>query len=460
MSDSILDRIPALADLIEPSLLQELCARFGDREQIGVRIFDTRGHLVAHAPRSEGFVDELFEVTELRSKVTHFIESLKRSTLESNSWAIRRDPIASARYFVVPIDHEFDRIGHIICGPYFHPDDSATLPTGLVDEATGVRIQSRINEVDRKSDEVLHSGLQVLLTAIEVACHAGYRSLVTSHMHVVSTTDAYNELQYAHEALKEKSESLEKSNVRLQELDKVKSNFIATVSHELRTPLTSVIGYSEMLLEGLAGEVNEEQAEYIATIMERGKNLLEMISSLLDVSTVQRGGIELVREDIDLRKLAAGALGTVRPQALKRGQLLGQQLAPELPLLYGDRMRLRQCLVNLLSNAIKFTPDGGEITLRIERGFLPGPQDRPGILFAVEDTGIGIPEDHRERIFEAFYQVDNSATRKYGGAGLGLSLVQSFVEAHHGKVDVETRADKGTVFSFVIPMNGEKDNSA
>ena len=146
----------------------------------------------------------------LRGKITHFIESLKRSTLESNSWAIRRDPITSARYFVVPVDHEFDRIGHIICGPYFHPGDSASFADELVDEDIKVRVQSQMNEVDRKTDEEL-SGLQVPLTAIEVACHTGYRSLVTSHMHVVSTTDAYNELQYAHEALKEKSESLERA---------------------------------------------------------------------------------------------------------------------------------------------------------------------------------------------------------------------------------------------------------
>ncbi|MFW5878839.1 MAG: sensor histidine kinase, partial [Myxococcota bacterium] len=296
---------------------------------------------------------------------------------------------------------------------------------------------------------------------IDVIVHSGYKTLLTSSMHIESITAAHRELV-------DRNKKLEESLEKLRELDRLKSNFLATVSHELRTPLTSVIGYSEMLLEGLVGEMTAEQKEYVATIFEKGESLLDLIGSILDISRIESGRLTLSKVDLNLSELADSAISTVKPQAQKKRLELHCEIEPEIPPVRGDRDKVRQCMVNLLANAVKFTPEGGRIDLKVEHyhGSRRAPpasrrdeagytlfemMDEDFVRISVKDSGIGIADDQKERIFDSFYQVDSSSTRAYGGTGLGLSIVKSYMEAHEGEVWVDSVPGEGSTFALLLP---------
>jgi signal transduction histidine kinase len=276
-------------------------------------------------------------------------------------------------------------------------------------------------------------------------------------MHMASVQESFRELT-------EKNKKLQEAYERLKELDRLKSNFLATVSHELRTPLTSIIGYSEMILEGIAGEINDEQREFLSTIHEKGEQLLELIKSLLDLSKLESGTMSLRRAETDCGKLAEQVVSTLTPAARKRGVVLEAQIGQDLPILFADAGRLRQVLNNLTENALKFTPEGGTVSIGVQRVLLESAEvggfgsalmataERPAIEFSVRDSGIGIPPEQRDRVFDAFYQVDNSSTREVGGTGLGLSIVKRLVDAHDGTIRVEGNEPQGTAFIVTLPI--------
>jgi two-component system, NarL family, sensor histidine kinase BarA len=268
--------------------------------------------------------------------------------------------------------------------------------------------------------------------------------------------DGYRELQ-------DKNAKLQQAYDRLKELDRLKSNFLATVSHELRTPLTSIIGYSEMLAEGIAGDMNEEQKEFVGTIHDKGEQLLALIKGLLDLSKLESGTLSLRKVDIEVAPVIRDVAQTLAPTARKKQVALDWQAEDGLPTLWADPARVRQVLLNLTENAIKFTPSGGsvEISARataMERalsdddgGVALLTARRPALEIRVADTGVGIPEPERERVFDAFYQVDSSSTREQGGTGLGLSIVRRLVDAHDGSVVVEGNEPRGSVFVVSLP---------
>ncbi len=232
---------------------------------------------------------------------------------------------------------------------------------------------------------------------------------------------------------------------RLEQADSAKSKFFATVSHELRTPLTSVIGYSEMLLEGLAGQLNPEQLDYVRTVMEKGDQLLRIINGILDISRMEAGQMQFERVPFDLDEVVEVALATVAPHARRKQIALSKSVAKDLPTAIGDRDRTRQVLLNLLNNAVKFTPESGSVVVAVAAGV-------KCVRIDVRDSGIGIAPEFHQRIFEPFFQVDNSSTREYGGTGLGLNIVKRFVEAQGGTVGIESEVGKGATFFFTLPV--------
>jgi len=252
----------------------------------------------------------------------------------------------------------------------------------------------------------------------------------------------------------------------LQELDRLKSNFIATVSHELRTPLTSVIGYSEMLLEGMAGGLNDEQREYVGTILEKGESLLSLIGQVLDMARIESGNVLIKKQLIDPRDIFKLCLSDVLPQARKRNLDLEIEVSDKVTPLAVDVDKIRRAVTNLLGNAVKFTPVGGHVLVRADilEDLPPGerrfdmfePERNHFLRVRVTDTGVGIPADKLERIFDAFFQVDSSSTREFGGTGLGLAIVRNFVQAHGGKVEVESEPGRGSTFIMKIPYVTEK----
>jgi two-component system, NarL family, sensor histidine kinase BarA len=274
----------------------------------------------------------------------------------------------------------------------------------------------------------------------------GIKRAMSARMHMATVEEASRELT-------EKNRRLAQAVERLQEADRVKSNFLATVSHELRTPLTSVIGYSEMLLEGIAGELNDEQREYVRTVMEKGDQLLQLITGILDISRMEAGEMKIDKQPFDLDEVVTVALSTIAPHARRKKLIMSCTVPPSLPLVLGDRDKIRQVLLNLLGNAVKFTPEGGKVEVAATlAALLPAADSGRAVRISVHDSGIGVPPEHQKRVFDPFFQVDNSSTREYGGTGLGLSIVKRLVEAHGGVVWVESEAGKGSTFAFTVPL--------
>jgi signal transduction histidine kinase len=294
---------------------------------------------------------------------------------------------------------------------------------------------------------------------LDLIIFSGHRAFLTSEMHVASVRESFR-------ALAEKNAALQEAYNRLKELDRLKSNFLATVSHELRTPLTSVIGYSEMLIEGLAGALTDEQRDYVQIIMEKGDQLLQIITEVLDISKIEAGNIQLSCEWVQLPVLIQQISDSMMPHARSKEIALRYVVPQNLPPIWADRAKTRQAILNLVANAIKFTPRGGEVNLVAEASQMEVAGDsaisvkRPAVVIRVVDNGIGIPEGSREKVFEAFYQVDSSSTREYGGTGLGLSIVKNFVEAHGGQVWVEAGDSVGSVFVVRLPVKPAQTSPA
>jgi signal transduction histidine kinase len=255
--------------------------------------------------------------------------------------------------------------------------------------------------------------------------------------------------------LTEHNQRLQRAVARLEELDRLKSNFLATMSHELRTPLTSVIGYAEMLAEGLAGPVSTDQREYLSTILSKADQLLGMITSVLDVASVESGVPPLERASLSLTDIVASEVAIFTAAARKREIAIALETRGDT-IVVGDRKKIRQVVSSLISNAVKFTPDHGKVGVCVKPGPL-SPHDRDdarAIQLVVSDSGIGISRDQVAKIFEPFFQVDSSSTRAFGGTGLGLTLAKAYVEAHGGRIWVDTTPGQGSTFVATFPVQG------
>jgi len=253
--------------------------------------------------------------------------------------------------------------------------------------------------------------------------------------------------------LTEHNHRLQKAVARLEELDRLKSNFLATMSHELRTPLTSVIGYAEMMAEGLAGPVSGEQREYLGTILSKADQLLGMITAVLDVASLETAPLALERCQLSLADIVASEVATYTPQAGKRGIAIRIESGGDT-LVIGDRKKIRQVVSSLISNAVKFTPDRGQVGVALRPGPLsPHDRETQAIQLVVSDSGIGISREQVGKIFEPFFQVDSSSTRAFGGTGLGLTLAKAYVEAHGGRIWVDTTPGQGSTFVATFPID-------
>ena len=240
------------------------------------------------------------------------------------------------------------------------------------------------------------------------------------------------------------SEELGRLYQQLEAASRHKSEFLANMSHELRTPLNAIIGFSEVLLERMFGELNPKQEEYLQDIMTSGRHLLSLINDILDLSKVEAGRMELEPSAFDLPAALEGCLTLVRERATRHGIALGLTVDERLGQIVADERKVRQVVLNLLSNAVKFTPEGGRVAVGAARA-------DGSVEVSVSDTGIGIAQDEQEAIFEEFRQAGSDYTRKREGTGLGLALSRKFVELHGGRIWVKSEVGKGSTFTFTLP---------
>ncbi|MBM4064224.1 MAG: ammonium transporter [Planctomycetes bacterium] len=243
----------------------------------------------------------------------------------------------------------------------------------------------------------------------------------------------------------ERTDELQKANIALEKANRLKSEFLATMSHELRTPLNSIIGFAEVLKDEVVGTISAEQKEYLSDIHGSGQHLLNMINSILDLSKIEAGKLELHYEEFPVKEAVNEVLNTIIGFSNKKGIRIHTHIHEDVPSITVDKVKFKQIMFNLLSNAIKFTPENGRVAINASLM-------NQHVQIAVSDTGIGIKSEDMDKIFEAFRQVDASYARRYEGTGLGLALTKRLVELHGGKIWVISEFGKGSTFTFTLPI--------
>jgi PAS domain S-box-containing protein len=247
-------------------------------------------------------------------------------------------------------------------------------------------------------------------------------------------------------------EELAEQNERLRELDRLKDEFVALVSHELRTPLTSIRGYLELVLEGEAGELTDEQRQFLGVVERNAHRLLALVGDLLFLAQIEAGKLSLEIGAVDLASIAADTVEAARPLADEKGVTLTLASGP-LALLAGDRGRLAQLLDNLVSNGVKFTPSGGRVDVRV-RG------EQGSAVVEVRDTGMGIPLEEQQHLFERFFRTSKATEQAIPGTGLGLAISRAIVQAHGGEITVASEEGAGTTFHVTLPVRQAQPKAA
>jgi signal transduction histidine kinase len=255
-----------------------------------------------------------------------------------------------------------------------------------------------------------------------------------------------------------RTEDLRAALLRAENADRVKSAFLATMSHELRTPLNSIIGFTALVSRGLAGPVNEEQSRQLGMVAGSARHLLDLINDVLDLSKIEAGQLTVRRESFDPGEVVARVIATLAPMAEKRGLALSLQCPPQLPTMTADRRRVEQILLNLVNNALKFT-ERGSVRVRVEaldrEVVRPGTAALPALRFSIIDTGIGIPGEAVDSVFDPFHQIDSGLARHHEGSGLGLAICRRLASLMDGRIDLRSTEGVGSEFVLVLPQRGE-----
>jgi signal transduction histidine kinase len=258
-------------------------------------------------------------------------------------------------------------------------------------------------------------------------------------------TQRRNELALLQGQLRRSNMVLAAANTELRRLDELKTQFISVASHELRNPLTSILGYVEMFLDEDFGPLSDEQREYLNVVWGAGRRLLEITDDLLDVTRIEAGRLDLVLVPLDLGALVGRVVAEHRPQQEAKSQQLELYLAPGLPAALCDEVRTAQVVANLLSNACKYTPEGGQIRVRVE----PAP-DEGFLMVSVADTGMGISAEDQPKLFNRFYRTAGARSSGTGGTGLGLYVTRSLVELQGGRIWLESEVGRGSTFYVTL----------
>lgn len=452
--DLTLADVARLEDIVDRGALAEVCRSFFELFSLPIRVFSRDGTLLADAHEARAICTYVNSLPEGRPACSTLVDEVK--AVDPQDGPVVHPCFTGAVYRIVPIDYQGRRLGRFVIGPYL-PAERREVPRSLLVIDPGIdqeTAREALGEMPRLREETAERLAAHLSRVLDLIVFSGHRAFLTSEMHVASVRESYRELA-------EKTEALQEAYDKLKELDRLKSNFLATVSHELRTPLTSIIGYSDMLAAGIAGPLNEEQSEFVETIRSKGDHLLSLITSLLDLNKLEQGKMSIQRETVDVRELVHDVAKALTPLAKKKDVALEVEAADDLVPVEADPVRLRQVLFNLTENAVKFSPKGGRVRIGARRVPRDTDADPMGLVLLaglehdlelwVSDSGPGIPAAEHERIFDAFYQVDGSSTREHGGTGLGLSIVKRLVEAHGGRVRVESAPGAGATFRVVIP---------
>ena len=437
-----------LEALVDRSSLEEIVASFACHFGIPVRLLSTDGTQLAGTTNRQGICLCVTEFDDERTAGS--------STRVGSADAVY-DCCTGAQYCIASIVLDNGSVGRIVLGPYL-PSEQIDVPNRLrstaADSPTELLDQS-LSGTPSFHDESVLSIARCLRSVLE--------TIRASQKLTANMQDKCRELQ-------DGNSRLHAALNRRAELDQLQSSVLAAVGHEIRTPLTSIIGYTDLLEQGIAGELSTNQLDFLKIIKEQGEQLLALLTSLLDMSKLENGGQPIIRTDVDVCKSLSDVVSWLMPNARKARVTLSVNAPSQaLPLIPCDAAVLRQVVLNLATNAIKFTPPGGSVTLTaricqkgmdhdiaddiaddIERADLSA--DHSVLEIRVADTGIGVAESEREKIFDPFYQIESPTRATHNGVGLGLPIVKRLVQAHNGSVFAQPNHPKGCVFVVRIPV--------
>ena len=396
----------------------------------------------------------LFDITQAATASPEPRERLQRVA------ASLGDTFAGAEVAILTVDEDGGRLTQVAGNGRFDAGDQIlSLQSGILREAV---LRSRPVLVDDLRRLAGYDSNRDALSQLVVPISFGRRTVGIVNVES-PTTDAFSEsdlrlVQILGPSIAATIESdrlfreIQDANEQLRELDHLKMLFLANMSHELRTPLNSIIGFSRVILKGIDGPINDQQSDDLTAIYNSGQHLLNIINDILDVARIEAGKLDLVFEQVDLARLAERTMDTVRGLVRAEEIALITDVAPDLPLIEADPVRLRQILLNLLSNAAKFT-SAGEIRLSIaprEPTYRSAPVSQ--VVITVSDTGPGIPDEDIDRIFTAFERTDRTVMRADEGTGLGLPITKRLVELHNGAILLESTPSTGTIFTILLPL--------
>ncbi len=436
-----------LAEIIDRESLQRLCQVLANLHRTGVSVIDCHAGLIVDGIPEGAPCTHLGPRKGARDSCVGY-ESILNGEHDLPPGEVLHLPCCCGlENMLLGVEHQGRRVGYIVVGPFTTREPAAVEDSLItVQGAQGVAADdpwlegavSELRTMRRVELPRMSQVVQAIGEVVEVMVDSGHSRQLTTQLHLAAVQDAYDELS-------ERNQRLANSLEKLRELDRLKSGFVASVSHELRTPLTSIMGYGEMLLDGLAGALTEGQRGFLDVMQGNATQLMELFSELLDMSRIAAGSLELDIARVNPSLLLSEVVGEMERQYQRKGVELTQEVPGDLPAISGDHARLKQVLINLLSNALKFTPTDGEVKVIVNR-------EDGAVLFRVSDSGVGVDPAERERIFDSFFQGETTPTREHGGTGLGLSIVKSFVEAHRGTVWVEPADPAGATFVVRIPF--------
>ncbi len=329
------------------------------------------------------------------------------------------------------------------------PADLYDLPLIHGNELLGVLAVGSIYSINDQARNVLNVISSTLASSVHNA--QAYERIQTQTQELIRSAE---QQEKSNRELRQQRDELTVLNAALEEANRVRSQFLSTMSHELRTPLTSIIGFSQMLLRPSAKTpLNERQTANIERILKNAQHLLSLINDVLDLAKIESGRMDINTVEINLHEMISSLLDETRSLAVERHLQLIEEIPDDIPTIETDPRKLHQILLNLVSNALKFT-EKGSVTVKVTKQLHVTEEkgDIEQVVISVIDTGIGIPLEKQEYIFDAFYQVDGSNSRNYGGTGLGLAIVRELTTLLGGKVEIQSQPGQGSTFSIVLPL--------
>ena len=426
-----------LKDILDLDAFRRIAEGYAELDGLGITLFDLDGERVVQVgpsrlPLCEWLNTRAVGAGRCKSQLAELASTRPAPGTRGSCTCF-----TGYQYRVVPVEYDGANIGRLAFGPMLEGERRNSLPPPVVELCADAGDRDLAHRADHKARRHAEIDLAVdrISRALSSLIGAAWVRNLASRVHTERSRDTYAELE-------QQNRRLEEMVARLSELDRMKSSFLQTISHELRTPLTSVIGYAEMLIEGLAGPLGTEQQEYVRTILGKGEQLLGLINALIEFSKAEAGAVSLSRGNLELGAVVRDVLDQLRPEIRKKR--IEVRVASPLPRAFADREKLRKALEHILGNAVKFTPEGGQIEVG-------GEESETEVRLRVVDTGIGIPKDAAARIFEPFFQADATSTREYGGAGIGLSIAKRFLEVQEGRVAGESAVGRGSTFFVYLP---------